>query len=29
MVKVALYDVRKNSPTYGELNEFFIGEIHS
>ena len=26
MVKVALYDVRKNSPTYGELNEFFIGE---
>ena len=26
MVKVALYDVRKNSPTFGELNEFFIGE---
>ncbi len=26
MIKVALYDVRKNSPTFGELNEFFIGE---
>ena len=26
MVKVVLYDVRKNSPTHGELNEFFIGE---
>jgi len=26
MVKVALYDARKNSPTYGEVNEFFIGE---
>jgi dTDP-4-dehydrorhamnose 3,5-epimerase len=26
MVKVALYDVRKNSRSYGELNEFFIGE---
>ena len=26
MVKVALYDARKNSPSYGELNEFFIGE---
>ena len=25
-MKVALYDSRKNSPTYKELNEFFIGE---
>jgi dTDP-4-dehydrorhamnose 3,5-epimerase len=24
--KVALYDARKNSPTYGKLNEFIIGE---
>ncbi|ENO11859.1 dTDP-4-dehydrorhamnose 3,5-epimerase-like enzyme [Thermoplasmatales archaeon SCGC AB-539-C06] len=26
MMKVALYDARKDSPTYGEINEFFIGE---
>jgi len=26
MLKVALYDYRKDSKTYGELNEFFIGE---
>jgi dTDP-4-dehydrorhamnose 3,5-epimerase len=26
MVKVVLYDVRENSPTHNELNEFFIGE---
>jgi dTDP-4-dehydrorhamnose 3,5-epimerase len=26
MMKVALYDARKDSPTYGELNEFFVGE---
>lgn len=26
MMKVALYDARENSPTYGELNEFFVGE---
>lgn len=26
MMKVALYDSRKDSPTYGEINEFFIGE---
>ncbi len=26
MVKVALYDAREGSPTYGEVNEFFIGE---
>ena len=26
MMKVALYDGRKDSPTYKELNEFFIGE---
>jgi len=26
MMKVVLYDKRKDSPTYGELNEFFIGE---
>lgn len=25
MVKMVLYDARKNSPTKGELNEFFIG----
>jgi dTDP-4-dehydrorhamnose 3,5-epimerase-like enzyme len=24
MVKVALYDARKNSPTYGEVNEFLL-----
>jgi dTDP-4-dehydrorhamnose 3,5-epimerase len=26
MMKVALYDARKDSPTYKEVNEFFIGE---
>ena len=26
MMKVALYDSRKDSPTYKEINEFFIGE---
>ncbi len=26
MVKVALYDSRPDSPTKGELNEFFLGE---
>lgn len=25
MIKVALFDARKDSPTYGEVNEFFIG----
>lgn len=26
MVKVVLYDAREDSPTYKEINEFFIGE---
>jgi dTDP-4-dehydrorhamnose 3,5-epimerase len=26
MAKVVLYDGRENSPTYGETNEFFMGE---
>lgn len=26
MIKVPLYDMREGSPTYGEINEFFIGE---
>ncbi len=26
MMKVVLYDGRKDSPTYGEINEFFVGE---
>ena len=26
MIKVALYDRRQDSPTFGEVNEFFIGE---
>jgi len=26
MMKVVLYDDRKDSPTFGELNEFFIGD---
>ena len=28
-LKVALYDTRPNSPTHGELSEFFMGENHS
>jgi len=26
MIKVALYDGREDSPTHGEVNEFFLGE---
>ncbi len=26
MMKVVLYDNREDSPTYGEINEFFMGE---
>src|SRR5690606_33890446 len=26
MIKVVLYDSRESSPTYGEVNEFFMGE---
>lgn len=26
MMKVVLYDKRKDSPTFGEINEFFMGE---
>lgn len=26
MMKVVLYDARKDSPTFGEVNEFFMGE---
>jgi dTDP-4-dehydrorhamnose 3,5-epimerase len=26
MIKLVVYDPRKDSPTFGELNEFFIGE---
>lgn len=26
MIKVPLYDARENSPTYGKLQEFFLGE---
>jgi len=26
MMKIVLYDARKDSPTYGEVNEFFAGE---
>ena len=26
IMKVALYDAREDSPTYGELNEFFVGD---
>jgi len=26
MLKVALYDERKDSPTYGTVNEFYLGE---
>jgi dTDP-4-dehydrorhamnose 3,5-epimerase len=28
MVKVVLYDGRENSPTKGEVNEFFVGEYN-
>jgi dTDP-4-dehydrorhamnose 3,5-epimerase len=28
MAQVALYDLRENSPTKGEINEFFIGELN-
>ena len=28
MVKVVLYDNRKESKTYGEVNEFFMGELN-
>ncbi|MDI6840299.1 MAG: dTDP-4-dehydrorhamnose 3,5-epimerase family protein [bacterium] len=28
MVKIVLYDARKDSKTYGEVNEFFIGEYN-
>ena len=26
MMKIVLYDARKDSPTYREVNEFFLGE---
>ncbi len=26
MIQVPLYDMRQDSPTFGELNEFFLGE---
>jgi len=26
MMKIALYDARKDSPTYSEINEFFLGD---
>jgi dTDP-4-dehydrorhamnose 3,5-epimerase len=26
MIKLVLYDLRSDSPTHGEINEFFIGE---
>lgn len=28
MLKLVLYDDRKKSPTYGEINEFFIGDYN-
>jgi len=28
MIKLVLYDSRENSPTLGEVNEFFIGEYN-
>jgi dTDP-4-dehydrorhamnose 3,5-epimerase len=28
MIKVVLYDNRKESKTYGEVNEFFMGELN-
>ncbi len=29
MFKVALYDDRQDSPTYGEVNEFFLGDFNA
>jgi dTDP-4-dehydrorhamnose 3,5-epimerase len=29
MIKAVLYDSRKNSPTFGEVNEFFVGVYNS
>ena len=26
MMKIVIYDARKDSPTYGEVNEFFLGD---
>ena len=28
MIKVPLYDMRENSPTYGVINEFFMGDLN-
>ncbi len=28
MVKLVLYDYRSDSPTYGQINEIFMGEYH-
>ena len=28
MLKLVIYDSRKESPTYGEINEFFIGDYN-
>ena len=28
MLKIVLYDPREQSPTFGEVNEFFIGDHH-
>lgn len=28
MMKVVLYDAREGSPTHGEVNEFFMGELN-
>ena len=28
MIKVALYDSREDSPTKGEINEYFVGELN-
>lgn len=29
MIRVPLYDLREDSPTYGQLAEFFLGENHA
>jgi dTDP-4-dehydrorhamnose 3,5-epimerase len=29
MIQVPLYDMREDSPTYGQLDEFFMGENHA